>query len=596
MRLAPLTALLLLIFFACSVRRMAPAADDKAPTVVTKPATALGLDAMSLNGSVHPHGQPTTYYFEYGLTTSYGSKTEPTSLPPRLAAYYHESWDDNTGGWAGWGVKGLEHHAKGGVSGGGFVRFEEPSRDDPNHVDGVGTVHLAKYVYPGPWAKVANLPNLNLAAGDPDFRDAKISIHVRGNGWVPNGAELLWWSQSQSNYDPRQGVGKDWRMANWAYTGTSLNEALASGKWEHVEYRLNNDTNDWSYAGNNRSQPNPERYSYWSINDTQRHLNGDFFHMVVGVDPKNPPKGSIDFDELLITYRNYSLLLPSNGGKLLRAPKSTDDPAVLTDGWRTGAGHTWRSAATPDGPVEFIYRFADPVTLRAVQLHNHRDWPAKDVEVLGSSDDKEYAPLCKLQLPEKGQPNANFAYAVNNELSAKASYLKVRILSGYKKEHWGLAEIEVFGSGAVMLPEDEDNNVNLDVKGLAAGTTYHYRLVAQNKSGTTHGADRTFTVPADAKPLVESRPAQRITATGATLVGRLTPLGRDTQFYFEYGTDTTYGMKTPMTYGGHMIVPRSAFATVSGLKPQTTYHYRLVATNDKGKTEGPDGSFTTAEK
>src|SRR5262249_24076310 len=156
-------------------------------------------------------------------------------------------------------------HSKGGASG-GFVRFEEPSRDDPNHVDGVGTVHLAKYIYPGPWAKVANLPNLSLAVGDPDFRDAKVSIHVRGNNWVPNGSELLWWSQSQSNYDARKGVVPGWRMANWAYTGTSLTGALLTGKWEKVEYRLRNDTDAWSYAGNNRSQPNPERYAYWSIN------------------------------------------------------------------------------------------------------------------------------------------------------------------------------------------------------------------------------------------------------------------------------------------------------------------------------------------
>ncbi len=594
MRIPPLAALVLVfLMFAGTIRRAAPAADATVPAVATRSASALGLDGMSINGSVHPHGLPTTWYFEYGPTAAYGFKTEAAPLPPRLAAYYRESWDQNTGGWAGWGAKGLEHHPQGGASG-GFVRFAEPSRDDPNHVGGIGTVHLSKYVYSGPWHTVAKLPGLFLAAGDPDLRDAKVSLYVRGNDWVPNGSELVWWTQSQENVEILNAPG--WRMANWAYTGYSLNAALLTGKWEKIDYRLRNDTDDWSYAGNNREQKNPERYSYWSINDAQAHVNGDFFHMLVFIDPKNRPTGSIDFDEFQLTYRNYSLLLPSNGGKLLRSPKSADDPATLTDGWRNGPGHTWRSAENPDGPLEFVYALSNPVTVRAVQLHQYPEWPARDVEVLVSDDDKSYTPLVAAQLPEKGQPNDNFAFALKTGLSAKANYLKVRVTSGYKKTHWGLGEIEVFGSGATMLPEDDVNFVNRDIKALKAGMTYHYRLVAQNSAGTAHGEDRTFTIPADAKPHVITGGTTRVTTSGATLLGRLNPLGFDTQFHFEYGPDTNYGSKTPVTFGGYMITPRSGIATLMGLRPGTTYHYRLVATNEKGTTAGADAVFTTAVK
>src|SRR5262249_10135503 len=62
----------------------APAADTL-PTVTTRSASALGRAAMTVNGSIHPHGLPTTYYFEYGPTTAYGSKTAVAPLPPRLA-------------------------------------------------------------------------------------------------------------------------------------------------------------------------------------------------------------------------------------------------------------------------------------------------------------------------------------------------------------------------------------------------------------------------------------------------------------------------------------------------------------------------------
>jgi hypothetical protein len=544
---------------------------------------------MTLNGRVHPHGQYTTYYFEYGPTATYGNRTAASPLPPRLAAHYLESWDENTGGWyAGRAApRDLTHQPTGGARG-GFVRYTEPTFDDHNHDNGIGTVHLAKYVYPGPWGKLAGKPSLWLAAGDPDLRDAKVSLYVRGQDWVPHGTRLQWWTQSQKNIEVLNGAGG--HIANWAFTGVDLTEHLRSGKWEKVAYRLWDDTEQWTYTGGTGT------YQYWSINDAQAHVNTDFFHMITYVDVKNLPKGSIDFDEFELTYHNYSLLLPSNGGKLLRVPEGAADAATLTDGWRHGKDRMWHSAAHPTGPLEFVWRFQDPVTIQAVQIHQNPEWPAKDVEVLVSADDKTFTPLVKNVLPEKGTPNANFAFSLDRGLSAKAAFLKVRLLSGYKAEHWGLGEIEVFGSGAKMLPEDDVNHVNLDVTGLTAGTTYHYRLVTQSEVGTTTGADQTFTVPADQKPHVVSGPAEQVSADGASITGRLTPLGLPTQYYFEYGLDSNYGMKTPVAVGGIQMVPRLVFARLTELKAGTMYHYRLVAINSRGTSTGRDGVFTTAAR
>src|SRR5688572_5444231 len=240
---------------------------------------------MNVSGAVHPHGRATDFYFEYGPTTRYGSATTPAALPPRLAAFYRETWDDGMGGWTG-GLSGkdLAHHPADGARG-GFVRFSEPSGHDHNHDDGIGTLHLAQYLYPG------LMGNLRLGGGEPDLRDAKVSLHVRGNDFVANGSELLWWTQSQSN--PEHGFDQPgWRRANWAYTGFTLTDHLRSGRWERVEYRLRNDPAHWSYAGNNRKQQSFERYSYWPINDAQQHANIDFFHLLAFVDPANPPRGS----------------------------------------------------------------------------------------------------------------------------------------------------------------------------------------------------------------------------------------------------------------------------------------------------------------
>ena len=105
------------------------AADTGRPTVATSEATALGTTAMSMNGTVHPHALPTTCHFEYGPTPVYGSKTAEQPLPPRLAAYYHESWDEGLGGWQTW--LQATHHTSGGPSG-GYVNFFDP-RDRRSH-------------------------------------------------------------------------------------------------------------------------------------------------------------------------------------------------------------------------------------------------------------------------------------------------------------------------------------------------------------------------------------------------------------------------------------------------------------------------------
>jgi RHS repeat-associated protein len=50
-----------------------------APIVTTEVAGSVGETAATLKGQVNPHGYATTYQFEYGLTTSYGTKVPTTA-------------------------------------------------------------------------------------------------------------------------------------------------------------------------------------------------------------------------------------------------------------------------------------------------------------------------------------------------------------------------------------------------------------------------------------------------------------------------------------------------------------------------------------
>src|SRR3954471_7112162 len=90
--------------------------------------------------------------------------------------------------------------------------------------------------------------------------------------------------------------------------------------------------------------------------------------------------------------------------------------------------------------------------------------------------------------------------------------------------------------------------VSANLTSLSDGTTYHYRVVASNSAGTSHGSDAVFTTLA--LPDVTTGTASGISASSATLSGTVDPNGRPTTFYFEYGTSTSYGTKTPAKSAG----------------------------------------------
>lgn len=97
-------------------------------------------------------------------------------------------------------------------------------------------------------------------------------------------------------------------------------------------------------------------------------------------------------------------------------------------------------------------------------------------------------------------------------------------------------------------------------------------------------------VAAAQDPAVTTGPAQPVAQTTATLTGTVDPNGSARSYRFEYGTTTSYGAQTPEAMTGDGDDPEAVQAAVTGLKPATTYHFRLVA----GGEQGLDGTFKTA--
>jgi len=129
------------------------------------------------------------------------------------------------------------------------------------------------------------------------------------------------------------------------------------------------------------------------------------------------------------------------------------------------------------------------------------------------------------------------------------------------------------------------------ITGLTSSTTYYFRIVATNSHGTTYGANQVFSTTG--KPTVETKPATSVYETGATLNGIVNPRGSETKYYFEYGTSESYGSKTTEVSAGSGITNLEESKAITGLPVGTTYHFRIVATNSHGTTDGAGQMFTT---
>ena len=150
------------------------------------------------------------------------------------------------------------------------------------------------------------------------------------------------------------------------------------------------------------------------------------------------------------------------------------------------------------------------------------------------------------------------------------------------------------GSGTTALTE------STTLTGLSPNTLYHYRIVATNAGGTSDGPDQTFTTTeagTSPSPIVTTGSASNIGTFGpgtATVSGTVNSNGEAATYRFDYGTSTNYTTQTlsePTVDTTADLVD----AGLTGLSPNTVYHYRIEATDTLwGNTSyGADQTFTT---
>ncbi len=96
-------------------------------------------------------------------------------------------------------------------------------------------------------------------------------------------------------------------------------------------------------------------------------------------------------------------------------------------------------------------------------------------------------------------------------------------------------------------------------------------------------------------PTVLSGSSSVQSAREATVEGTVDPGGVSSTYHFEYGNGSSYDTQTVESAAGTGSGAVTVSATLKGLQPNKTYHYRLVGTNPSGSIDGADQTFTTAQ-
>lgn len=139
------------------------------------------------------------------------------------------------------------------------------------------------------------------------------------------------------------------------------------------------------------------------------------------------------------------------------------------------------------------------------------------------------------------------------------------------------------GTGSEPVP------VTAAVGNLAAGTVYHFRLVARVGGERENGIDETFKTLGP--PVITEEHAVSVALEEASLAALINPEGFATIYRFQYTTAAAFEAhgfegagETTITSVGSDRSTHVANADVKGLSPGTTYVWRLLAANSSGES------------
>ncbi len=150
-------------------------------------------------------------------------------------------------------------------------------------------------------------------------------------------------------------------------------------------------------------------------------------------------------------------------------------------------------------------------------------------------------------------------------------------------------------TAAAEVIEARQAHVSAAAQELEPNDTYTFCLVATNSLGEQAQGNEVSVLTGRQAPTLTGASVTNITSTGATLSAEIYPHGEVTTYRVDYGLSNEYGTSTPEVSISAQHGPASIQAQLTGLAPNSEYHYRIIATNGTGSEQSPDAIFTTGD-
>lgn len=601
-----------------------------ASTITTAAASNVTKTTVTLHGSVNPNGNDTTVTFEYGLTTSYGSSITATpnsvsgsstvtvsaslsGLPPGTTYHYRLVGTNSAGTTIAENMTFTTASEQGDLDS-GFGTLGKVRSDLTGNHDSANSVIIlsdGKFLVGGSLGYVGN--------SNGEFMLSRYNANgtldttFNGTGYVT--ASLSTGSE-EARAMLRQPDGKillvgfantasssDFALARFNADGTLDTSFDADGK---VTTDIGTNTTDFAYAvalqsdgkivvagttndGGNNTNFALARYNTDGSLDTSFNSTGkvitDFAGshdearaVVIQADGKiivggagNPVSGG---------FADHFALARYNTNGSLDASFNSTGKVTTNIGSRAEQGKAM--ALQPDGKIILVgYTDAGSSTNDNFAVVRYNTNGSLDttfngtgivVTIITNADDEARAVMV--------QADGKIAVAGG----ADGDFVLVRYQSN------GSLDTTILGTGSVST------NINGPFEGAnAIAQQADGRIVLAGNSGGLTGDIGLARYLASVGPTISTQTAGNVSSISAILNGSASANGNATTLLFEYGLSSSYGSSiaatlAPITGSSTLSVS----ASLTGLTPGATYHYRLIGTSSAGTTNGADMTFATA--
>lgn len=259
--------------------------------------------------------------------------------------------------------------------------------------------------------------------------------------------------------------------------------------------------------------------------------------------------------------------------------------SITINGNGTGAGSPYPSIISVNGLIGKITKVTAKLT--GVSQSSQLYWASNiDIQVMGPGGQS-----VMLMSDAGGQQRVNNATLAFDDSSAASLPQNNRIRSGTFKPTNYTGDSDAFPAPAspstsALLSAFNNTNPNGD------WSLFVLDEFAGDTGSISGGWSLTITT-APSAPDVVTNPATSVTSSSATLNGTVNPLGQGGTWQFQLGLDTNYGFTQVVqsVNSGTTNVPVAL--NLRGLRPNTTYHFRLIGSNGTGNAFGADRTFTT---